>query len=567
VLIEAGTSPAWSSIETGVVVVGAGPAGIVVSLELARAGYDVVLLESGATTYSPAAQELAEAAEWDPARHAPMSLATRRQVGGASAIWGGRCVPYDPVDFAAKDFGPPARWPLGYEDIQPFYQRACDWSVCGRAVFDANLIPTMASGIVPGFPNGEVRTSALERWSLPTDFGKEYRRELLRRANVRLITGLTCTNVVCRPGAREVDHLNCRSLSGADLEVRARYYVIACGGLDSTRLLLASEGPSGGAPGNHSGHLGRWYMSHAEGVIANVVLSTPAEKTSYGYDRDVDGVYVRRRFTFSAETHEKHSLPNIAAWLANPDLADARHGRGDLSLAYLALRSPLGQRVAPDAQRLSLTGDYVPGAPYGAADQSPTGAHLRNMARDPGSTLGFALGFGSRRFLARRRKVPGFFSYSESNSYPLQYHAEQLPNYDSRVELTRTRDSLGMPRLKVDLRFSDADVDGVLRAHTLLDSYLRRNELGCLLYHREDLDGHVRERLGGGFHQLGTTRMSERPEDGVVDRDLAVHGVENLFVASSSSFVTSGQANSTFMIVAFAVRLADHLRSLYRQDR
>ncbi|MBA2297648.1 MAG: hypothetical protein H0W14_06370 [Actinobacteria bacterium] len=73
------------------------------------------------------------------------------------------------------------------------------------------------------------------------------------------------------------------------------------------------------------------------------------------------------------------------------------------------------------------------------------------------------------------------------------------------------------------------------------------------------------ETIGGGFHQLGTTRMSARSEDGVVDRNLAVHGVENLYVASSSTFVTSSKANSTFMIVAFAVRLAEHLRSVLRR--
>lgn len=53
--------------------------------------------------------------------------------------------------------------------------------------------------------------------------------------------------------------------------------------------------------------------------------------------------------------------------------------------------------------------------------------------------------------------------------------------------------------------------------------------------------------------------MSASPSDGVVDQDLSVHGIANLYVASSSNFVTSGQANSTFMVVAFALRLADHL--------
>jgi choline dehydrogenase-like flavoprotein len=55
--------------------------------------------------------------------------------------------------------------------------------------------------------------------------------------------------------------------------------------------------------------------------------------------------------------------------------------------------------------------------------------------------------------------------------------------------------------------------------------------------------------------------MSEHPESGVVGKHCHVHGFENLFVASSSIFVTSGQANSTFTLVAFAIRLADHLKS------
>ena len=70
----------------------------------------------------------------------------------------------------------------------------------------------------------------------------------------------------------------------------------------------------------------------------------------------------------------------------------------------------------------------------------------------------------------------------------------------------------------------------------------------------------MREQLFAGCHQAGTTRMSERPEDGVVDANLAVHGVPNLHVASSSAFVTSSHANSTFMILVLALRLAEHLR-------
>jgi choline dehydrogenase-like flavoprotein len=61
---------------------------------------------------------------------------------------------------------------------------------------------------------------------------------------------------------------------------------------------------------------------------------------------------------------------------------------------------------------------------------------------------------------------------------------------------------------------------------------------------------------------MGTTRMATDPKHGVVDADLRVHGVDNLYVASSSVFPTVGYSNPTLTIVALALRLADHLKTL-----
>jgi choline dehydrogenase-like flavoprotein len=170
--------------------------------------------------------------------------------------------------------------------------------------------------------------------------------------------------------------------------------------------------------------------------------------------------------------------------------------------------------------------------------------------------------FGYGRYLRRGRRLPGFFVPSAANVYPLMYQGEHLPRPESRVTLAEERDALGVPRLRTDLRFSDEDVEQLLSAHRHLDAYLREHGCGELEYLDDDPAAAVREQLLGigGYHQAGTTRMSAEPEDGVVDANLAVHGLPDLHVASSSAFVTSGQANSTFMIVAFALRLVEHLR-------
>lgn len=546
-------------IQEELAVIGAGPAGIVVALEAAKHGHSVVLLESGQLTFDQTLQELSEAAAWDRHRHAPVSLAVRRQVGGTSVIWGGRCVPFDPVDFAPRPFlGVPA-WPIDYETIYSYFQAACDWMVCGRAVFSTSQLSHLPKGIVPGFLDGGVLGSSLERWSLPTDFGRTYQEPLEQSPRVRLLTGVTCTEIVCPREGGRVQRLECRTHAGGRVLVTAKAFVVACGGLESTRLLMSSTGPEGEQLGNRSGHLGRWYMAHVEGSIANVRFSTPPRRTIYGYERDVDGVYVRRRFSFSEEYQTKHELPNVVGWLGNPGIPDARHDSGELSFAYLAMISPLGPRFAPEVQRLALTGAEIPGTPYGFATISSRGAHLRNIVRHPLSTGQFVADFGARRFMTRGRRAPGFFIYNKHNLYPFQYHGEHLPNPASMVSLSRELDQLGRPKLKIDLRFTPADVDGIVRAHEHWDRYFRRLGIGRLEYLHADLSEAVDKRMGGGFHQTGTTRMSASPSDGVVDENLAVHGVPNVYLASGSVFVTSGQANSTFMVVAFAVRLADHL--------
>jgi choline dehydrogenase-like flavoprotein len=351
-------------------------------------------------------------------------------------------------------------------------------------------------------------------------------------------------------GGRRVDHLVARRADGSRVEVRARRYVLAAGGLESTRLLFASRRRDPQGLGNHSGHLGRWYMAHVEVRVGRVHFTTPPEETIHSHERDRDGVYVRRRFSFSPQLQRAERLPNAVLWLVNEEVGNAAHRSGVLSFVYLMLASPLGGRFVAEGIRQHHLKTLEP---------PRLRDHLRNVLRDLPGTVAFAFRFAYERFLRPGRKVPGFFVPSPANAYPLCYHGEHLPNRESRVELSDELDALGLPRLRTRLRFSDKDVAAVRRAHELLDRSLREQGLGRVEMLYDDVEAAVREQLFGGYHQSGTTRMSADPADGVLDANLAVHGFEDLFVASSSAFPTSSQANSTFMLTAFAVRLADHL--------
>jgi len=396
-----------------------------------------------------------------------------------------------------------------------------------------------------------VLTSTLERWSLPTNFGKEYLTQLKQSKGIKLFYGLTCTEIVSNEQGKQVKSLQAKTLGGKEISVKCQKYILAGGALNNTRLLMDSDSHHPGGIGNHSGLLGKFYMGHLSGDIATVKFTTPPKETIFGFDRDSDHTYIRRRFSFTPEFQQEQKLSNTVGWLGAPEFGDFSHQNGILSSAYIALNLPLlkTRLGASTAIRRAAIGK----------DKGMYSPHVMNIIKDFGQILSFIPSFGYGRFVAKR-KIPALFVYSAANEYPLHYHSEQVPNPDSTVSLANERDALGMRRLNIDLSFSDQDIESVIKAHQHWDQHLRKHECGYLEYVSDDLETTVWTQAGDGFHQVGTTRMSEHPDQGVVDTNCHVHGFDDLFVASSSTFVTSGQANSTFMIVAFALRLADYLK-------
>ena len=124
-----------------VLVVGAGPAGIVQALELRRHGIDVVMLAGGADGFDAHFQSLAEAEIADPSRHAPMGIAVRRALGGTALLWGGRCVPFDDIDFAARPHVPGGGWPLRDAGLTTMDYRQVHCPVAEAMLADGVSVP------------------------------------------------------------------------------------------------------------------------------------------------------------------------------------------------------------------------------------------------------------------------------------------------------------------------------------------------------------------------------------------------------------------------------------------
>lgn len=549
------------NLHATVCAVGAGAAGISLALELAASGINVILLEAGDRKLLPENQDLAKGDCVGPYYHAPLNECRHRQLGGTTTVWGGRCLPLDSVDFQERDYIYGSGWPLSLESLEPYYHRAHAYCQIGRYAYrPSDALPGGQAELIKGLVEDDPISTIIERWGPPSNFGKEYYRLLECSGAIKVVLNANCIDIDFDEMGSSVRSVTAAKLDGSKFRVTADYFVLATGGLEVTRLLMVSNQVHTTKVGNHSNWLGRGYMGHLVGTIASATFTENPSNIACEFELAPEGVYCRRRLWISEVTQKSQKLLNIAWTLQNPSKHDPSHGNGVLSIAYLALRTPfLRDKIAPGYQlKLALGNRSVLTSKSADLKKMSTREHLKNVMCDYRSVFDFVPSFAYKRFL-RRPRIPGFIVRDPNNVYDLVYHAEQTPFRESIVTLSKKRDRLGIPRLEVHYQVRESDLDSIFRAHQLIDKGLRVNRKGSLNYKSTDPLAHIRSQVGDGVHQLGSTRMAISANDGVVNQDCRVHGIRNLYIASSSVFPTSGQANPTLTIIALAIRIADHI--------
>lgn len=545
---DARTLPDGTVIQADFCIVGAGAAGISLALGLSRSGYRIVLLEAGGEKEEAEAQALYEGRVVNPVLHSPADSYRQRRFGGTTTIWGGRCVPFDPLDFEARPYVPHSGWPIGYEEIARYYPQAN--RLCEAGVFDYHSETAFTRPLkpmIPGFDQRHFTTDTLERFSCPTDFHVRY-HEKLSAPNIQILLHANLTRIALSADGNRVTEVEARTLSGNSLSVKATCFVLCAGGLETVRLLLANRDVHGQGIGNLHDVVGRYYMCHIAGTMGGLRFSIPPESIWNGYDISDEGIYCRRRLALRPEVQRHEHVGSFVARLHHPRITDPSHGNGILSALYCAkpfISYEYAKRLFED-EPLSWQDWY---------------RHLKNVALGVPDIMGFAWHMLRDRKLAAR-KFPSVIIKSRAGLYSLDFHAEQMPDPMSRVGLTHEKDRLGMQKIEIDWRYLSQDVHTVKRSLALLKQDIAESGVGSFDYDPQSVEKEMTRYGAYGGHHIGTVRMGTSPRTSVTNSDCRVHGVANLYLAGSGVFPTSSQANPTLTIVALSLRLADHLQSL-----
>ena len=477
-----------------VCVVGGGPAGLTTALALGTAGHRVVLLESGGLDPSAAAQELNEG-DHEGEEYAGLRLTRHRRLGGTANLWtvpvhgraGAKYVPLSAGDMAD--------WPIGWDELEPYYEEAQE--VCGLGPFEYGAARWATPARPPFELDGTGLTSGVYQFGHATRFTRELVEELRAAESISVVTSTTVVELVVDPGAHRLRAVRAVDGNGRIIEVQARIVVLACGAVENARLLLlAGLGGRGG-----SEWLGRGFMEHPRDFSLALAPDSPelfARAAFYDLWTSDEGFLVGGRLAFTDDALDRLRLPNGAMTLV-PRPRDGRRRR----LAAL-----------------------TPGP-------------LRRVLRLPPEER-----YGWSRVRSQARAYDRF---------DLVLNLEQRPHPRNRVELSTRRDRFGNPLPRLLLHWTDEEQESLERLREHLGEWFRSAKLGVLLTtrgDRPDMSGH---------HHAGTTRMALDPQDGVVNPDGRVFGIDNLYVTGASVFPSAGFANPTLTIVALGRRLGRHL--------
>lgn len=514
-----------------VCIAGGGIAGLVLATALADAGIDVHLLEAGGHTLEDRSQKIYEA-EMSRTRHEGATLGRFRVFGGSSTRWGGQILPYTPEVFSPGPELPSSSWPITADALAQFYRRIEEVLGTDHLPFTTELCEALGIALPaeiahnPGINLRFSKWAPFSRRNVAQTLGKR----AIASKRITVFLHANVTECLLSPGGSRVEAFLVRNYRGYHFRFEARQHVLAVGTIEGIRLLLASRTVHQCGVGNMYHQVGRCLHDHVSASVAEL----------RGYARE--------------------QLPK---WLGPFYAGSTRHtGRLEASASLRRRLGLLAVMAHVSIEEPQDSGAFLTRHLFRSMQRGLlSSALIASLPRLP------AASFEIFR-IAYYAKIQKCRPISAGAVATLHIDSEQRIDPQNHIRLDENgRDALNLPKTIIDWHVSTDELDTIRKYTEWLRGEFDRVGLTGI----EWLPGYSDGNTGTGWpirdtnHLMGGTIMGNDRKQSVVDTNLRVHDVENLFIASLSTFPAGGTSNPTFTLIALALRLAEHLTHLARQ--
>ena len=448
-----------------IAIFGSGPAGITTALELEKKNIKCLLIEAGDENYSEISQKFYEGKIiGDPITD--LSASRLRQFGGTSGHWGGWSKPMEKYNFDL--------WPLNASDLNIYLKRTCE-------ILNINN-QFRKSSLNEFFNQVEFQYSTV-------GFADKFKNHINKSNNIFLVLNTQLSHFV--GSNNNTDYAVCISNSVIK-KIRAKYFVLACGGIENSRILLWTRKQNQGFIDNEL-PIGKYWMNHpwilgGKGIISKKKLKKKMKNNFLEYDGII-------HFAAKKELIIKKKILSAAIYIGPEE--DAKIYK-EIIKDILCVAPEYGKKIA-------------------------------------------------RMVFNKDLKCGNIFM-----------HLEEDPTENNKIVLDIEKDKFEIPLVKLFYKKSNYSLKTAKLFLEEFGNLCRKDDLGRIAIEESIYNLESFEHLGA-YHHIGGTRMGLDKFDSVINKDLKVHNVNNLYISGSSNFVTTGYTNPTFTIIQFALRLADKI--------
>lgn len=514
-----------TSVTADVAIVGTGATGLTMALRLLEQGATVAMFETGSFERSDRAEAQNNAKVLGTL---PVWIKSRsRFLGGSTNCWGGNNSPLDAVDFE-RDWVPHARWPVSQAELDPYAPEIHDLFCLGPVDFSVEFWKERlerVSDTVLFEGSDTVGTKIIQKTEVG-HLGQSLERKIEAFDGLTVYLNSQITNIRTSADGSRVIGLEARSIDRShSIDVLADSYVLAAGP-ENPRLLLASQGSSPAGVGNTTDQVGRYWIAHHSALRGWMEPSADLDWSLYHMvPRPLGEQRIFASLQISEVVQRRERLLNSAA---NFEAFRPHSGFNSRFGAIATVKGVLGRQTIP------------------LEPPEMTPQMIAEVAGDTARVFGRFSGEGIRRLRGRDSRAM------------IRNWAEQFPHPDNRVELSAEDDDFGVPRMQITSNLQPEDRINLQKSFETFAAEFERFGYGRWV---SDFPSGTEWPAGAinTSHFMGGTRMSVRPEDGVVDPYGQMHEVDNLFIVGGSVFPTSGVSMVTYTAALLALRTADRI--------